>query len=77
MVFRAKKKKIHDSRKKLRTFPDSNLKVVAPMVCAQKRVKIKYRNLCSKMSINITFLDFTQYCLTVVMVLVTQKVPKK
>ena len=41
------------------------------------KITFQHRNLCSKMSINITFLDFTQYCLTVVMVLVTQKVPKK
>ena len=41
------------------------------------KITFQHRHLCSKMSINITFLDFTQYCLTVVMVLVTQKVPKK
>ena len=41
------------------------------------KITFQHRHLCSKMSINITFLDFTQYCLTVVMGLVTQKVPKK
>ena len=42
MVFRAQKR-FMIREKKLRAFPDSNSKVVAPMVCAQKRVKIKYR----------------------------------
>ena len=36
------------------------------------KITFQHCHLCSKMSINITFLDFTQCCLTVVMVLVTQ-----
>ena len=39
------------------------------------KITFQHRNLCSKMSINITFLDFTQYCLTVVMTWLHKKYP--